>query len=123
MLEIPLVPGFAHMQRANNYVSEALFTTGYAFPLALVHPVLAGGLFVDYLARGRYRLIPKHPPVLTPGPLEELTGPALTARAHNPENPHSAGVQVPGVAENDPAETQESPAANFGLTEIKAKHE
>jgi len=123
VLEIPLVPGDGHLRRANNDVSEAFFTTGYAVPLALVHPVLAGGLLVDYLSRGRYHLVPKHPDVLTPKHLEELTGQTLTARSLNPENSHSAGEQVPGVAENDPAETQESHAANFGLPEIKAKHE
>ena len=32
----------------------------------MINPYLAGGLFVDYLVRGRYHLIPKHPEILGP---------------------------------------------------------
>jgi hypothetical protein len=70
VFEIPQIPGSRRRSRSNKGVDQSLATSLYAIPIALVNPYLAGGLFVDYLVRGRYRIIPKHPMVLTP---DELT--------------------------------------------------
>ena len=58
VFEIPQIPGYRRMSRSNKSISESLITTAYAVPIAVVNPYLAGGLFVDYLVRGRYHLIP-----------------------------------------------------------------
>ena len=118
IFEIPQVPGYRRLSRRNKSIAESLTTTGYAIPIVLVNPYLAGGLFVDYLVRGRYPLIPKQPQLLTP---EDLS--SLTARARVAQNSLSAGVQAPGAAgEEFPAGTGAG-AANFGLKEIKGEHE
>ena len=101
VLEIPMVPGFEHLRRANNGVAEALFTTGYAIPLALINPYLTGGIFVDYLVQGQYHLVPRHPPILAPGNLYALTTPA-----GEPQNPLSAGTEAAGAAAVGSPETR-----------------
>jgi hypothetical protein len=53
-------------------VAASLITTGYAVPIVLLNPYLAGGIFVDYLVRGRYPLIDRHAPVLAPDQLSVL---------------------------------------------------
>ena len=55
IFEIPQIPGYRRLSRRNKSIAESLSTTGYAIPIAVVNPYLAGGLFVDYLARGRHR--------------------------------------------------------------------
>jgi hypothetical protein len=115
VFEIPQIPGYRRLNRSNNGVAESFFTTGYAIPIALANPYLAGGLFVDYLVRGRYPLIPKHPQILTPDQLSSLTTPAFVA-----QNPESAGGQAPGVGY---AKTPTAVTTNFGLNQIEAKHE
>lgn len=72
VFEIPQVPGYRRMSHANKSVSASLVTTGYAVPLTLLNPYLTGAIFVDYLVRGRYPLIPKKPAVLAPDTLAEL---------------------------------------------------
>ena len=69
VLEIPQIPGYRHLSRSNKSISESLITTAYAIPIAVFNPYLAGGLFVDYLVRGRYHLIPKHPAMVEPNDL------------------------------------------------------
>jgi hypothetical protein len=118
VLEIPLVPGFEHLRRSNNGVAEAFFTTGYAVPLALINPYIAGGILVDYLVRGRFHLVPKDPLVLEPDNLF-----ALTAPAHGPQNPNSEGTEAAGAVASGPAGTQKAATANSGLSESKATHE
>lgn len=92
VFEIPQVPGYRRLSRANKSISESLITTGYAVPIAVLNPYLAGGLFVDYVVRGRYHLIPKEPQKLTPETLIALTysGPQPT------QIPMSASVQLRG---------------------------
>lgn len=68
-------------------------TTGYAVPIAVLNPYLAGGLFVDYLVRGH--LIPKDPQMLSP---ENIA--FLTQTGDPTENPLSASDQVHGDAES-----------------------
>ncbi len=115
--EIPQIPGYRHLSRSNKSISESLITTGYAIPIAVFNPYLAGGLFVDYLVRGRYHLIPKHPEVLEPN---DLT--ALTASGRREENPESANYQATRAAVNGFAETPAS-SAQFGLKELTSAHE
>jgi hypothetical protein len=118
IFEIPQIPGYRRRSHSNKSIDESLATTVYAVPIALANPYLAGGLFVDYLVRGRYHLIPKNPQLLTPDNLEPLTSPALAA-----ENPLSAGAQAPSVAASGSAEVKPAAAANSGLKEIKVAHE
>jgi hypothetical protein len=118
VFEIPQVPGYRRQSHSNKSIAESLSTTGYAIPIALVNPYLAGGLFVDYLTRGRFHLIPKNPQVLGP---ENLS--ALTATAAVAQNPGSAGAQAPSATDDGSAEILEPESANSGLRGIKAIHE
>jgi hypothetical protein len=118
IFEIPQIPGYRRLSRRNKSIAESLSTTGYAIPIALVNPYLAGGLFVDYLVRGRHHLIPREPRLLTPENLWALTAPARIA-----QNPLSAGLQAPGAAAEGFAEESGAAAANSGLREIKVAHE
>jgi hypothetical protein len=118
VLEIPQVPGYRRHSSANKSVAESLTTTAYAVPITLWNPYLAGGLFVDYLARGRFHSTPKHPQILVPGNLLALTAPSRPA-----QNPDSAGIQAPGAAADGTDETPAAEPANSSLREIKATHE
>jgi len=55
----------------------------------LLHSEFAGGLFVDYLARGRYHIIPRQHEILGPEKLAPLTGEREEA-----ENPANGGVKT-----------------------------
>ncbi|MGA3160681.1 MAG: hypothetical protein ABSC77_05645 [Terracidiphilus sp.] len=116
--EIPQIPGYRRLSRSNHGVAESFITTGVDIPIALINPYLAGGIFVDYLVRGRHHLIPKHPQILAPDNLFALTSPGRSA-----ENPDSAGAQVPSAAAGGPTKTKASATANSGLTEIRVTHE
>jgi hypothetical protein len=118
VFEIPQVPGYRHLSHSNHGVAESLSTTGLVVPIALLNPYIAGGFFVDYMARGRFHVLPKHPQVLEPDNLLALTAPAYAG-----ENPDSAGVQAHSAASGDSAETQTPDKANSGLREIKDAHE
>ena len=119
IFEIPQVPGYRRMSRTNKGISESLITTGYAVPLAILNPYLAGGLFVDYVVRGRYHLIPKDLERLSPESLSTLTYPVGPA-----ENPLSASAQTRSAAvESGKPELSAVPAAEPGLKEIVATHE
>jgi len=87
VFEIPQIPGCRRISHSAKGIDESLLTTPYAIPIALLNPYLAGGLFLDYLARGRYHPIPKHFETLGPEELSPLTAPAATG-----ENAASAGV-------------------------------
>ncbi|HZP06714.1 MAG TPA: hypothetical protein VFB43_17580 [Terracidiphilus sp.] len=106
IFQIPQVPGYRRLSRPNKGIDESFVTTVYAIPITIMNPYLAGGLFVDYLVRGRGHLIPKHPEVLGP---ETLT--ALTQTGGAEQNPPIADVQLPSVPTAAPvaAETQSSP--------------
>jgi hypothetical protein len=118
VFEIPQIPGYRHLSRSNKSVAESLTTTAYAVPIALANPYIAGGLFVDYMVRGRAHLIPKHPQMLGP---EDLS--ALTATAPRPENSVSAGAQAAGVAEASFVETNGGGPSHSGLKGMMATHE
>jgi hypothetical protein len=118
VFEIPQVPGYRMSSRTNKDIAESFSTTPYALPITLINPYLFGGIFVDYLVRGRYHLIPKDPQVVEPNDLFVLTESGAAK-----ENLANAGVQAPGAAFSGSAETQTNVGANSGLREIKAAHE
>jgi len=118
VFEIPQVPGYRHQSHNNKSIAESLITTGYAIPIFLLNPYVAGGLLVDYLVRGHFHIIPSDPQVLSPDNLSALTVPAA-----DPQNPDSAGELAPCVAAAGSPETSASETANSGLEGIKALHE
>jgi hypothetical protein len=121
IFEIPQIPGFRRTSRSNKSVAESLTTTAYAVPIVLANPYLAGGLVVDYLARGRHHILPKHPQLLTPQTLDKLNSSALTVLVAKGQNPASAGMQASGAvaAPADESETE----TQSGLQESKLSHE
>lgn len=119
IFEIPQVPGYRRLSRPNKSVSESLITTVYAVPIAIANPYLAGGLFVDYVVRGRYPVIPKDLEKLTPDTLTTLTSSGTPT-----ENSLSASVQVHSAsAAGSRGEVPSTATANPGLKEIVATHE
>ncbi len=116
--QIPQVPGYRRLSRSNKGVAESLITTAYAVPIAILNPWLAGGLFVDYLVRSHYRLVPKSVLVLSPNDLSRLTAPE-----EDPQNAGSTGVQAPRSAASAESEVEPDQAANPGLEEMKDSHE
>ena len=115
---IPQVPGFRRMSHANKSIAGSLATTGYLFPILLLNPYLAGGIFVDYLAQGRFRLALRNTAVLTPQTLSSLTDLPVSE-----ENPASAGMQAPSAVESEPAETLTSQSTQSGLEGIRITNE
>lgn len=73
VIEIPQIPGYRPPSHKTKNIVESFSTTAYALPLTLVNPYVFGGIFVDYLIRGRYHVVPKHPAVAAPNDLEALT--------------------------------------------------
>ncbi len=119
VFEIPQVPGFGHHSFENKDIAQAFVTTAYAIPITLISPYLTGGLFVDYLVRGRYRLVPRHPEVVKPDQLM-----ALTEAAGAQQNAGSAAEQAGGAslsAAESPAAVAADSGATTGLGEIKAE--
>jgi hypothetical protein len=82
------------------------------YPIAILNPYLAGGLFADYLVRGR------HPQLLEPDNLRALTAPVEEA-----QDSGSVGTQAPRAAVSGTAEVNSAMAANSGLKEIKVAYE
>ena len=118
VFEIQQVPGYRRHSKSNKSIAESLVTTGYAVPIAIMNPYLAGGIFVDYVVRGRFHLLPKHPQILTASNLTELT-----ARAPSYQYSESAGPQVPSAADAGITEPPVAPTAYSDLREIKDSHE
>lgn len=77
--EIPQIPGNRRPSGKNKDISESLITTGYAIPIAVLNPYLAGALLVDYLVRSHRHLVPEDAPVLGPADLAELANPSEPA--------------------------------------------
>jgi hypothetical protein len=97
--EIPQVPGYRHLSHANKSIAASLITTGYAVPIVLLNPYIAGGIFVDYLIRGRYPLIERNAPVLNPEELQALesSSPAIqSSTVPNESIEPASGGSVPG---------------------------
>lgn len=118
IFEIPQVPGYRRLSHSNKSIAESLTTTGYAVPILLINPYIAGGIFVDYLARGRFHLLMRNPSVIGPETLSSLTSPPVAL-----ENPASAGAQVRGAAPDIPSKDAAVQAAKSGLEGIKGPHE
>lgn len=111
VFEIPQVPGYRRLSHANKSVAGSLVTTAYAVPLTLLNPYLAGAVFVDYLVRGRYPLVPRHVQMLDADKLALLGSetPATTA-------PKPASVVE---SSNDSAVPAVVPATTEGEQESK----
>jgi hypothetical protein len=113
VFEIQQIPGYRRESHSIKGIDESFVTTVYAVPLAIANPYLAGGLFVDYLVRGRYHLIPKDPEVVRPDNLSALTSPA-------PPKDNLANTE----AANEPTSTPGSangklvPAANSASSDL-----
>ncbi len=75
VFEIPQIPGYRRHSSSNHGIVESLITTGYAIPIVILNPYLAGGLLVDYIVRGRGHLVPKHPQLANADHLDALTAP------------------------------------------------
>jgi hypothetical protein len=127
IFEIPQIPGYRRMSHANKSIDESFVTTVYAIPIVIVNPYLAGGLFVDYLVRGRYHLIPKNPQIVGPENLALLTGgPASaensalrTLEDNSSSMKPGAGVEILGGGSSVESIAGTQP----GLTEIDSTHE
>ena len=116
--EIPQIPGYRRPSRSNKNISEALITTGYAVPIVILNPYVAGGLFVDFLAHRNGNIVPKDRRILTPIDLA-----VLTTSATSTQDSVSASAQVHGAVTGGSAETSAAPTENPGLKEILATHE
>ena len=119
IFEIPQVPGYRRMSRSNKSVSASLVTTGYAVPIFLLNPYLAGGLFLDYITRGRFPSVPEHPPILSPDDLSALqssAGGVLIPASPAAQEPHPAAT-----VEVDPASADA--ARSSATKEIESGHE
>jgi hypothetical protein len=118
IFEIPQIPGYRHESHSAKGIDESLATTVYAIPIAILNPYLAGGLFADYLVRGRYHLIPKHPEVLSPDTLSLLTAPPApkdnSASAGVPADRSSSVGWSVGVAANTPSTAESGSGADAG---------
>ncbi|HUX44856.1 MAG TPA: hypothetical protein VMV57_08910 [Terracidiphilus sp.] len=133
VFEIPQVPGYRRMSRSNKSIAESLITTAYAIPIAAVNPYLAGGLFVDYLIRGRYHLMPKHPRILEPAelaelafaplPSRELTSRELTFEDSAAQNPPTGSTPEQPMPADDFSPSSATSPENPSLTESTDAHE
>jgi hypothetical protein len=92
VLAIPQVPGFRRKSRNIHGVAESLFANGYVIPIVFINPYVAGGLLADYLARGRYPVIPRNLDEIEPEHMEALT------------QPIEPGSEQPGVMLQNPSE-------------------
>lgn len=104
VFEIPQVPGYRAPSRNTKDIAESFSTTFYAVPLTLMNPYLFGGILVDYIIRGRYHLIPKHPEVVDATDLEVLRLPVSRAPA---EQEAATGVQA-AIAVNSAAASEQT---------------
>jgi hypothetical protein len=63
---IPQIPGSRHRSRSVDGVAEALVTSKkYVVPLAILHPVVMGGVALLYIGEGRFspaRQVKRFPP-------------------------------------------------------------
>jgi len=110
VVEIPQIPGYRRLSHSNKDVAESFSTTLYMVPVVLINPYLFGGIFVDYIMRGRYSLMPKNPAVAGPENLQ-----ALTEQPAPMENAGGDGAQVPGAASGSSASMQTYVGAESGL--------
>ena len=115
VFEIPQIPGYRWQSHSNKDIAESFTTTAYALPLTVVNPYLAGVIFVDYLFRGRYHLIPRHPQVVNQSNLF-----ALTESSPAEENSAGAVPQVAGAVPVEPVIPEAEMGSYSGLKESSA---
>jgi hypothetical protein len=118
VFKIEQIPGYRRASRTNKSISESLTTTAYAVPIVILNPYLAGGIFVDYLAHGRFKLVLRDSELLKPDELSALTDPAAPD-----ENPASAQEQASRAAVGDSNETRVSQTVHSGLQGIGITNE
>jgi hypothetical protein len=118
VFEIPQVPGSRRPSGRNKDIAESLITTGYAIPIAVLNPYLAGALVVDYLVRGHYHLVPKQPQVLSPDDLAELTSASQTIQSA--ETISGLTSRSFGISDTEMPSTTN---VNITLRETTAEHE
>ena len=102
------MPGYRRQSHSNKSIDESFITTVYAIPIAILNPYVAGGLLVDYLVRGHYHIMPKHPDVLEPEDLSVLnTLTPVPMQADNPsiDNSASGDTRVSANVSGTPAVT------------------
>jgi hypothetical protein len=116
--EIPQVPGYRRPSRANKDISEALITTGYAVPIVILNPYVAGGLLVDFLTHRHGNLVPKDHRILAPDSLA-----ALTSTGELAQDSVSARTQINSAVTSSSVEIPTALADYPGLKEILATHE
>jgi hypothetical protein len=114
VFEIPQIPGYRRKSHFNKDIDESFVTTVYAIPIAILNPYLAGGLFVDYLIRGRVHLVPKHCPIAEPENLATLT----ETRSFE-ENPAIAGIRISSAARSGVSAAEVAVGAKPGAQGIK----
>ena len=113
ILKIPQVPGFRRKSHADRGVAETFFTNGYIIPIVLLNPYVAGGLLVDYLAQGRYKIIPKNPETADADDLTPLIDPAADPGSEAPSGsialPRARKSAAPLTAAPSGPHTSETP--------------
>lgn len=115
---IPQIPGFRAKSHPNKNIASSLTTTFYAVPLSIVNPYLLGGIFVDYVVRGRSHTVPKDPPVVGPDDLATLTVTGVPQQNSPSDGPHAA------IAAPAPSSLSQTPVgANSGLQEVTVPNE
>lgn len=110
VFEIPQIPGYRRPSRSNKGISESLVTTVYAVPLAILNPYVAGGLFVDYVVHGRYKVIPENTLKLGPESMDQLTISAAVAKNPAPANDQALNVATTSDKADIPAASPNSAA-------------
>ena len=115
VFEISQVPGYRRISHSNKDIAESLVTTAYAVPLVLLNPWLTGGILIDYLVRAHRHFIPKHPQVLGPDDLANLSSSApslmetASAETAAPVEPVRAPTEASPAPSPDSAGTGDSP--------------
>jgi hypothetical protein len=124
--EIPQILGYRRPSRKNKGISETFVTTAWVAPVAILNPYLAGGLFVDYVLGGRYKLIPKGTPKLAPAELERLKFSTEIVEDPAPNNEKdSAAKREPSRTTPVASAKSVAPASttNVSMKEFSATHE
>jgi len=133
IFEIPQIPGYRHRSSSNKGVDESLATSLYAIPIFLTNPYVAVGLAVDYLARGRFKLLPKRPYVLSPQTMAILAHPSaqipgeleaeLKADSSGAHKQDGEDFRVSGGTEAVFTDAGPGRSKKSGLQESKVAHE
>lgn len=113
VFEISQIPGYRRNSGPNRTVIGSLTTRGFAIPIGLINPYAAGGMLLDYLAEGRFRLVPEGAPVLKPDDLLVLNSPIPTFQTADALEMTADSSNKSGTSESSRITTAE-PFANRG---------